>query len=84
MKTSLYPKRNHLYAALKQMKHVNIIFNRKYSFIAYLMFDFQKTVFKEKPFFKNANDKNNLIEHNIILMCIPMRYNMQLTSMLNN
>ena len=42
MKTSLYPKRNHLYATLKQMKHVNIIFNRKYSFIAYLMFDFQK------------------------------------------
>ena len=42
MKTSLYPKRNHLFAALKQMKHVNIIFNRKYSFIAYLMFDFKK------------------------------------------
>ena len=27
MKTSLYPKINHLFAALKQMKHVSPIFN---------------------------------------------------------
>ena len=45
MKTSLYAKLNHLFAALKQMKHVCLSFNLKDLFTICFMFDFQKIVF---------------------------------------